>query len=86
MAPIQIRIIFEGHFIGILEYLNICAHHCLSMPAEKKYWCHYPHQSRDWVSPVCGILFFLFLLALVDFGLLTKTPKEVTFPGCSTFL
>ena len=28
MARIQIRIIFEGHFIRIFEYLNIRAHHC----------------------------------------------------------
>ena len=27
MARIRIRIIFEGHFVRIFEYSNICAHH-----------------------------------------------------------
>ena len=29
MARIQIRIIFQGHFIRILQYSNIRAHHCV---------------------------------------------------------
>ena len=28
------------------------------MPADTKYQCYYRHQSRDSVSPVCGIFFF----------------------------
>ena len=36
MAQIQIRIIFEGHFIRIFEYSNICAHHWIPKP--KKYF------------------------------------------------
>ena len=28
MVQIRIQIIFKGHFIRILEYLNACAHHC----------------------------------------------------------
>ena len=32
MARIQIRKIFEGHFIRIFEYSNIRAHHCTIMP------------------------------------------------------
>ena len=35
MARIRIRIIFEGHFIQIFEYSNICAHHCVcEMPKQ----------------------------------------------------
>ena len=26
---------------------------------EKKYCCHYPQLSRDWMSPVCRIFFLL---------------------------
>ena len=26
----------------------------IATPAGKKYWCYYPHPSRDSVSPVCG--------------------------------
>ena len=29
MAQIRIRILFEGHFIGIFKCSNICAHHCV---------------------------------------------------------
>ena len=32
MARIQIQIIFDGHFIQIFEYSNICAHHCKQVP------------------------------------------------------
>ena len=30
MARIQIQIIFEGHFIRVFKYSNICAHHWCS--------------------------------------------------------
>ena len=38
MARIQIRIIFEGHFIRIFEYSNIRAHHCKGLTKSDKLW------------------------------------------------
>ena len=35
MAQIQIRIIFEGHFIQICEYSNIRANHCCGRRRKK---------------------------------------------------
>ena len=31
------------------------------------YWCYYPHQSRDALSPVCGIFIYLFRYHLYIF-------------------
>ena len=40
----------------------------MATQAEKMYRCYYPHQSRDLVSPVCGIFLDVVGLVHLDSG------------------
>ena len=54
MARIRIQIIFEGHFIRIFEYSNICAHHWVSQSVGQSvshFWENYEKVVRKlWES------------------------------------
>ena len=43
------------------------------------YWYYYPHQSRDSVSPICGIFFCLKLLDFLNIGATIRTRREIQF-------
>ena len=38
----------------------------------KKYWCYYPHRSRDFVSPMCGIFFYFFIKIHIYFQAMAR--------------
>ena len=46
-------------------------------------WCHYPHMSRDLVSPVCGIcLFFIWIIRVVFSHPLRISVSKASWFGC----
>jgi hypothetical protein len=53
-------IILGGNFVSYYFFFgkkNKCYQPLFGRQRKQKYWCYYPHRSRDLVSPVCGFFY-----------------------------